>query len=118
MKQYIISDGIPYFLSDNTIIKDKKIYSLDETKYDEISQYNSNDLYCDNNGSIKVKEKVLTRQKIQEIKNRLIELNNDLVQDLAGEVVPNIEERKAEFINIHNELRVLLGKETRELKEK
>lgn len=118
MKQYIISDGIPYFLSDNATIKDKKIYSLDEKKYDEISQYNSNDLYCDNNGSIKVKEKVLIKQKIQKIKNRLIELNNDLVQDLAGEVVPNIEERKAEFITLHNELRVLLGKETRELKEK
>lgn len=116
MKQYIISDGIPYFLPDDTIIKDKKIYSLDETKYEEISQYNSNDLYCDNNGNIKVKDEVLTKQKIHEIKNRLNELNYDIVQDVAGEIVPNIEERKARFIELHNELRLLLGKDKRDIK--
>ena len=33
-----------------------------------------------------------------------------------NEVVPNIEERKAEFVTLHNELRVLLGKEQRKLK--
>lgn len=48
-----------------------------------------------------------------EIQQRLVELDQDIVQDIAGEVVPNIEERKAEFVTLHNELRTLLGKEQR-----
>ena len=51
-----------------------------------------------------------------EIQARLIELDQDIVQDIAGEIVPNIEERKAEFVTLHNELRTLLGKKQRKLK--
>lgn len=58
----------------------------------------------------------LNEQRAWEIKGRLESLSEDIVQDIAGEVVPNIEERKAEFIELHSELRVLLGKEPRELK--
>ena len=56
-------------------------------------------------------------EKIAEIQTRLDQLSQDIVQDMAGEVVPDIEERKAEFIELHNKLRVLLGKEEREVKE-
>lgn len=55
----------------------------------------------------------LNKIRIAEIQARLTELDHDIVQDIAGEIVPNIEERKAEFVTLHNELRVLLGKEQR-----
>lgn len=61
-------------------------------------------------------EEELKEMRIREIQQRLVELDQDIVQDIAGEVVPNIEERKTEFVTLHNELRVLLGKEQRELK--
>lgn len=61
-------------------------------------------------------EEELKEMRICEIQQRLVELDQDIVQDIAGEVVPNIEERKAEFVTLHNELRTLLGKEQRELK--
>lgn len=53
------------------------------------------------------------QNRIIEIQQRLTELDQDIVQDLVGEIVPNIEERKAEFVTLHNELRTLLGKEQR-----
>ena len=61
-------------------------------------------------------EEELKEMRICEIQQRLVELDQDIVQDLAGEVVPNIEERKAEFVTLHNELRTLLGKKQRKLK--
>lgn len=59
-------------------------------------------------------EEELKQIKIYEIQTKLNELNYDIIQDIAGEIVPNIEERKAEFITLHNELRILLGKECRQ----
>lgn len=61
-------------------------------------------------------EEELKEMRIYEIQQRLVELDQDIVQDIAGEVVPNIEERKAEFVTLHNELRTLLGKEPRQNK--
>ena len=61
-------------------------------------------------------EEELKEMRIREIQQRLVELDQDIVQDIAGEIVPNIEERKAEFITLHNELRTLLGKEPRLIK--
>jgi len=52
-----------------------------------------------------------------ELKSLLVSLTEDIVQSLAGEVVPNIEQRKQQFIEYHNELRVLEGKEPRNVKE-
>lgn len=57
------------------------------------------------------------QQRISEIRTRLTALSEDIVQDQAGEVVPDIEARKAEFVALHNELRGLLGLEPREVKE-
>ena len=49
----------------------------------------------------------------QENKQILAKLTEDIVQYMAGEDVPNIEERKAEFIRIHNEVRAYEGKNAR-----
>ena len=51
--------------------------------------------------------------RIAEIKQRLDELNKDFIQYYLGAVISNIEEKKIEFISLHNELRELLGKEPR-----
>lgn len=48
---------------------------------------------------------------------RLAQLSQDLIQAYVGEIVPNLEQRKQEFISLHNELRVLEGKKPREVEE-
>lgn len=70
---------------------------------------------------------VLTDEEIMLVKERelllsakqyrLAQLSQDLIQAYVGEIVPNLVERKAEFIALHNELRVLEGKEPREVEE-
>lgn len=59
-------------------------------------------------------EEDLKRNKIGEIQARLTELSQDFVQANLGAVINDIESRKAEFKNLHNELRVLLGKQPRQ----
>lgn len=54
------------------------------------------------------------QKKIPAIRKRLNELNKDFIQKMLGAVIPNIEEKEAEFISLHNELRVIQGKEPRE----
>jgi hypothetical protein len=51
--------------------------------------------------------------RIGVIRRRLQALTEDLVQAMAGEIVPDIEARRAEFVALHNELRELEGKEPR-----
>ena len=63
----------------------------------------------------KQKEKGLAR--ISEIKPRLEQLSQDLIQAQAGAVFEDLEERKLEFQTLHNELRILLGKEPRKYVE-
>lgn len=63
----------------------------------------------------KIKEK--DNLRIAEIKPRLEQLSQDLIQAQAGAVFEDLEERKAEFQELHNELRTLLGKEPREYVE-
>lgn len=48
-----------------------------------------------------------------EIRRRLDELSNDFVQAFAGAYIPDLDERKKEFAELHNELRLLLGKPNR-----
>ena len=48
-------------------------------------------------------------------KVRLEELRKDIVQDVAGLIIPNIEEKKAEYRTILNEVRVLQGKQPRDI---
>ncbi len=51
-----------------------------------------------------------THKRILEIKPRLEQLSEDLIQAQAGAVFEDLEERKQEFQTLHNELRILLGK--------
>jgi hypothetical protein len=55
-------------------------------------------------------------KRIAEINKRLNDLDDDFRQVDLGAIIPDIEERKAEFITLHNELRQLLGKPAREYK--
>ena len=48
--------------------------------------------------------------RIAEIKPRLEQLSQDIVQSLAGAEFEDMAERQKEFQTLHNELRVLLGK--------
>lgn len=52
------------------------------------------------------------------IQEQLNALSMDIIQDCAGEIVPDIEDRKLQFINLHNELRKLLGLQHRQKKDK
>ena len=52
--------------------------------------------------------------RIAEIKPRLEQLSQDIVQSLAGAKFDDLEERKQEFQTLHNELRILLGKMPRQ----
>lgn len=54
-------------------------------------------------------------RKLQELKQRLSQLSEDLIQSTAGEIIADIDSRKAEFVKLHNELRVLLGKDERKV---
>lgn len=101
-----------------------------ENQYDEACNYSAANGYTigeispDENGVRrfqiqtipKPSDEQLKELRIVEIQNRLLELDQDIVQDIAGEVVPEIDLRKAEFIALHNELRILLGKEPRAVK--
>lgn len=62
-----------------------------------------------------VRESLEKGEKYRENKEKLSRLAEDLVQSMAGELVPELEERKAEFIRIHNEVRAYEGKGKREL---
>lgn len=67
---------------------------------------------------LKAKQEFETNQtkqnRISEIKQRLEKLNKDFIQSMIGAIIPDIEEKRAEFISLHNELRELEGKEPRD----
>lgn len=59
------------------------------------------------------KQKELDNIRIKEIGTRLDALDKDFRQADLGAVIEDIDERKAEFIALHNELRTLEGKPLR-----
>ena len=59
------------------------------------------------------KQKQDNENRIAQIKPRLEQLSQDLIQAQAGAVFEDLEERKLEFQTLHNELRELLGKNPR-----
>lgn len=59
-------------------------------------------------------EEELKENRELEIKKRLEQLTQDFVQVQCGAVLSDIDERISEFQTLHNELRVLQGKEPRE----
>lgn len=58
-----------------------------------------------------------TLYRISEIKTRLEQLSQDIIQSLAGAEFEDLAERQKEFQTLHNELRILLGKEPRKYVE-
>lgn len=52
-------------------------------------------------------------QEKAEIKQQLCKYSEDIIQFIAGENVPNIQQIKKDFILLHNKLRLLEGKEAR-----
>lgn len=58
-------------------------------------------------------EEQLTEKRIYTIKERLSKLSEDFIQSWAGAYIQDIEERKKEFSELHNELRRILGKTPR-----
>jgi len=58
--------------------------------------------------------KAQKHQQIAALKAQLAPLQEDLVQVIAGQIIPNIEDKRAEFRRIHNEIRTLEGKLPRE----
>lgn len=60
-------------------------------------------------------EKINNNKLIAKKKLRLEELRKDIVQELAGLIVENIEDKKVEYRTLLNEVRVLQGKEPREI---
>ena len=58
-------------------------------------------------------QEIERNNRISHIKARLSQLSEDFVQSWAGAVIADIEDRKREFANLHNELRGILGKEPR-----
>ena len=96
---------------------------ITDERWQELLEEQSNGkmIYVDN-GELKTKnyelsEEEIKQNRIEEIKNKLTELNYDFMQYFSGEEINDIEERKQEFIGLHNELRELLGKEKRNLRE-
>ena len=60
-----------------------------------------------------VTQEELKEQRKFEIRQRLEQLSQDLVQILAGAEFVDLKERQLEFQTLHNELRQLEGKEPR-----
>lgn len=97
----------------------------DPEGFEQISSFAETDIWylVKKNGIVQVDterkaadiESAKNAKVYQENKQTLAKLTEDIVQSLAGEDVPNIEERKAEFIRIHNEVRAYEGKEAREV---
>ena len=56
----------------------------------------------------------LKQNRTYEIQTRLSQLTQDFIQADLGAVFDDLEERKNEFISLHNELRTLMGKAIRE----
>lgn len=88
--------------------KDNGIYYVLRTERNKFLDREATTEEIERKQSIDSKEK-----QIDILKQKLREYSEDIVQDLAGEVVPNIEERKSEFMKSHDMLRLLLGKSVR-----
>lgn len=98
----------------------------DPEGFEQISSFAETDIWylVKKNGIVQVDaerkaadiESAKNAKVYQKNKQILAKLTEDIIQYVAGEDVPNIEERKAEFIRIHNEVRIYEGKEIRNIK--
>ena len=108
-----------FYLEQN---EDNTRIEISDEKWQELleEQTNGKIIYLDN-GELKTKdyelsEEEIKQNRIEKIKELLTELNYDFMQYFSGEDIEDIEERKQRFIELHNELRSLLGKEERKVR--
>lgn len=97
----------------------------DPKGFEEIPEFSEEDrmFLKKENGTVTVnetlkKQSAENRGKLEKYlrnKAELVKLTEDMVQYVAGEDVPDIEDRKSEFIRIHNEVRAYEGKEARNI---
>jgi hypothetical protein len=109
-----------FFLEQNEQNTRKEI--SDETWRELLeAQSNGMEIYTDDNGLPQVREHIksneeIKQNRIDEIKQRLTAISEDIIQDQVGEFVIDLSTKKQEFITLHNELRSLLGKQPRNIK--
>ena len=90
------------------MIVNNEVYDF-KTKKTELKTREQSENYLDayNNTILQIQQKI----------KRLEELTKDFAQVEAGLQIDDIEERRAEFRTLLNEVRVLQGKEPRQIKE-
>ena len=100
---------------------EENINEIENIQNKWLNYYDKAGNLCDKNGKIlehetrgkeDIEETKIEERKL-EIKARLNQLSEDILQHEAGEIVPNYPERLAEFRSLHNEIRALEGKEPR-----
>lgn len=99
----------------------KKILNImvSDQEFDQlmIEQSNGKELKVVNNKVVAINHELtqeeLKKNEISQIKKQLQKYTEDFIQESIGAVIPNIETKKIEFINLHNRLRTLEGKEAR-----
>ncbi len=96
---------------------------ISDEKWSELlkGQSEGKEIFTDIDGYPRLRNHIETEEeykekRIYQIKQRLTAISEDIIQDLAGEMVENIESKKQEFISLHNEIRTLLNKLQRRLK--
>ena len=118
------------FDENGNIVSCSDVASLQDVRQDpegfeEIPEFSEEDrmFLKKENGTVTVnetlkKQSAENRGKLEKYlrnKAELVKLPEDMVQYVAGEDVPDIEDRKSEFIRIHNEVRAYEGKEARNI---
>lgn len=113
----ILSEEFEQLLSSKQIkiagidsIEDPKI---EKVYFERLSQAQIEERAIEQNNAIEKTKRFL---EIEKLKGQLIELSHDVIQDLFGQVVPDIESRKQRAREIHNRIRALQGKEPRHAK--
>lgn len=109
-----------FYLEQNKTITRKEI---SEERWKELleGQNNGKEIFTNAEGFPDLRDYVATAEEIKLnrmnfIKGRLISLSEDIIQDQVGEIVEDFISKKLEFIDLHNELRTLLGKPVRNIK--
>lgn len=78
--------------------------------------FEENGVYKTRTIDIPTQESATTSPSIIELKSRLEELRKDIVQDIAGLFIEDIDARKEEYREILNKVRIMQGKTPRSLK--
>lgn len=107
VKEQVFDEGLQNYkeIDVEKIVSDNSIEPMTQNEIDEIKAAQST--------------AAAERQKAERksfLKAQLQLLSEDLTQDAAGQLIPNLADKKQQFIEYHNELRTLEGKQPRGLK--